>query len=59
MSNSTASITSPSDFIVLKTQTVKNATKRGVYPIYIRGVSQCCFDANKGQTVTKIVIPVK
>jgi hypothetical protein len=59
MSNSTASITSPSDFVVLTTQTVNNVPKQGIYPIYVRGASKCCIDKSEIQQITPVVIPVK
>jgi hypothetical protein len=59
MSNSTASIAKPSDFVVIKTQNINNVPVQGNYPVYIRGASQCCIDNSGIQHANQIVIPKK
>jgi hypothetical protein len=58
MSNSTASPSSSTDYVILTTQKINGIKVDGTYPIYVRGVSQCCIDKNDYQQITPIVIPV-
>jgi hypothetical protein len=57
MSNSTASPSSNTDYVILTTQKINSVEVKGTYPIYVRGVSQCCIDINDIQQITPIVIP--
>jgi hypothetical protein len=60
MSKSTASISKPSDFVILNTQKINNIITLGNYPIYVRGASLCCINKNTGiQEISTIVIPRK
>jgi hypothetical protein len=59
MSNSTASPSTNKDYVVINTQKVNGVPVQGTYPIYVRGVSQCCIDDNDVQQILPIVIPVK
>jgi len=45
-----------SPIIVLTSYVVKNKVIRGNFPIYIKGVSQCCVKPDGTQVVTPIVV---
>jgi len=47
-----------SPIIVLNSYIVKNKVIRGNFPIYVKGISQCCINARGEQVITPVVINV-
>jgi hypothetical protein len=44
--------------IVLTSYIVNNKIIRGSFPLYVKGISQCCINARGEQVITPIVVNV-
>jgi hypothetical protein len=50
---------SKSPILILKSYVINSRLIRGSFPIYIKGISQCCITPDNKQVITPVIVPAR